>query len=89
MLVSMILVIQSMMISSTEPAIVVLNTAADRVKDIGTPEDTPEKRLQSGKGNLSEWLQSVDGLEDWERNLSLGDTYIHTSARQTIIGLTH
>ena len=88
MLVSMILVIQSMMISSTEPAIMVLNTA-DRVKDIRTPEDTPEKRLQSGKGNLSEWLQSVDGLEDWERNLSLGDTYIHTSARQTIIGLTH
>ena len=88
MLVSMILVIQSMMISSTESAIVVLNTAV-RVKDIRTPEDTPEKRLQSGKGNLSEWLQSVDGLEDWERNLSLGDAYIHTSARQTNIGLTH
>merc|ERR1719186_1690666 len=39
-----------------------------------------ELGIQNGHGDVFSWVQRVDGLENWEKNLQLGNAYIKTSA---------
>ena len=43
--------------------------------------DTEVGSLPSGAGSVEAWLDTVDCLEDWEKNLQLGDAYLDTSAK--------
>ena len=37
--------------------------------------------LPAGAGSVRAWYQTVECLEDWEKNLNLGDAFIKTSAK--------
>ena len=40
-----------------------------------------ENILPSGNGSVAAWIQTVSGLELWEKSLYLGDAYLKTSAK--------
>ena len=40
-----------------------------------------ENILPSGNGSVAAWIQTVSGLELWEKTLYLGDAYLKTSAK--------
>ena len=43
-----------------------------------------EQRLKDGLGTVRSWMDTVDGLHEWERNLVLGDAYLETSAKNEL-----
>ena len=50
----------------------------------GTSLGPEEQRLKDGVGTVRSWMDTVDGLDDWERNLVLGDAYLETSAKSEL-----
>ena len=47
-------------------------------------EDEVESLLPNGPGSVKAWIQTVEGLEAWEKNLNLGDAYLKTSAKSKL-----
>ena len=43
-----------------------------------------ESSLSNGDGSVKAWLQTVPGLENWEKNLRLGDAYLNTTAKSEV-----
>jgi hypothetical protein len=43
-----------------------------------------ETSLPHGDGSVKSWLQTVSGLETWEKNLRLGDAYLNTTAKSEV-----
>ena len=43
-----------------------------------------EKFLPNGNGSVRAWIQTVPGLETWEKGLILGDAYFQTTAKSQL-----
>ena len=64
----------------------VLNTGTffENYYDIFTILDISEESLPNGPGSVKAWLQTISGLEKWEKSMNLGDAYLKTSAKSKL-----